>query len=409
LNQGLSDPDSAPVVRAAALQRLDKILGYDGFLKTYRAFVTERDRTQGTELRRLADDADISLSLFARATTNERGRDDAASLRRLAAPFRRAALFAAGAADGSDGLVSSAQLESDYSALRDRIAAAAEDANVERIEVLAQALVWVQATSVGALSLLSMALFALAWFLRERLIAPLEALRHSVKAAAGGAISDPLWGLERDDEIGTIARAADKLRQTAAASHTARVLPRLHMELIERLAKGAARLESDLAKSATATNHARLRIEHAGLRAAKAAHAALEAAELARGGMARAAARDEGKIDSGSRQPRAVIDTLVAAVARLSDAATRLERQTAVETAKSSAIHAPRKDDAAGVLETLAGGLAALENFARQRPTLASDQHVALTGALLRAIERLNAVQRSIAKSSDQNGARASR
>jgi len=407
LNQALSDPNSAPVVRAAALQRLDKTLGYEGFLKTYRAFVTQRDRTQGTELRRLADDADISLLLFARASTNERGRDDAASLRRLAAPFRRAALFAAGAAGGSDDLVSSAQLESDYSALKDRIAAAAEDANVERIEVLAQALVWVQATSVGALSLLSMALFALAWFLRERLIAPLEALRHSVKAAAGGAISDPLWGLERNDEIGAIARAADRLRQTAAASHAARVLPRLHMELIERLAKGAARLESDLAKSATATNHARLRIEHAGLRAAKAAHAALEAAELARGGLARGAARDEG-IDSGAHQPRAVIDTLVAAVARLSDAATRLERQTAVETAKSSGIHAPR-EDAAGVLETLAGGLAALENFARQRPTLASDQHVALTGALLRAIERLNAVQRSIAKSSAQTGARASR
>jgi hypothetical protein len=52
--------------------------------------------------------------------------------------------------------------------------------------------------------------------------------------------------------------------------------------------------------------------------------------------------------------------------------------------------------------------LAALENFARQRPTLASDQLVALTAALLKAIERLNAVAHSIADSSDQNGARAS-
>lgn len=410
LNQSLADPDSAPIVRTAALQRLDKALGYDGFLRTYGAFLAAGDRAQGAELRRLAEGADISLSLFARASTNERDRDTAASLRGLEAPFRRAALFAAGTASGADGLVPSAQLESDYSALKDRIAAAAEDANIERIDGLAEALVWAQGTSVGALSLLAMVLFALAWFLRERLIAPLEALRHSVKAAAGGAISDPLWGLERTDEIGAIARAADKLRQAAAASYTARILPRLHMELIERLAKGAARLESDLAKTATATNHARLRIEHAGLRAAKAGHTALEAAELARSGLARAAERGEGKMDAATRQPRAVIDTLVAAVARLSDAATRLERRATHEHAKlPEAAHTPPEDgDAAAVLETLAGGLAALENFARQRPALASDQLVALTAALLQAIERLNAVAHSVADSSDQNGARAS-
>jgi hypothetical protein len=254
--------------------------------------------------------------------------------------------------------------------------------------------------------LLSIMLFALAWFLRERLMAPLEALRHSVTAAAGGAISDPLWGLERKDEIGAIARAADRLRRTAAASHSARVLPRLHMELIERLARGAARLESDLAKAAMATNHARLRIEHAGLRAAKAGHAAIEAAQLARNGITRAAERSE----AVPRQSRAVIDTLVAAVARLSDAATRLERQTAVEHAKSPEDNQPPLEDgdAAGVMEALAGGLAALENFARQRPALASDQHVALCSALLQTIERLNAVAHSIADSSDQNGARAS-
>jgi HAMP domain-containing protein len=409
LHDGLNDPESAPVVRAAALQRLDKTLGYEGFLKTYQAFLMGRDRAQATELRRLADDADISLLLFARASTSERDRDSAASLQHLAAPFRRAALFAAGTAGEPDGLVMSTQLESYYSALKSGIAAAAEDANTERIEGLAQALVWVQATSIGALSLLSMVLFALAWFLRERLIAPLEALRHSVKAAAGGAISNPLWGLDRNDEIGAIARAADKLRQAAAASHAASVLPRLHMELIERLAKGAARLESDLAKTATATNHARLRIEHAGLRAAKAGHAALEAAELARGGLVRAAERGEGKVESAPRQSRGVIDMLVAAVSRLSDAATRLERQTAIENAKSpEVLHAPPEDDAAGVLETLAGGLAALENFARQRPALASDQLIALTAALLQAIERLNAVQHFIAESSEQNGARAS-
>ena len=100
LNQSLADPNSAPTIRVATLQRLDRALGYDGFLRTYRAFLAAGDRSQGAELRRLADDADISLSLFTRASTNERDRDTAASLRRLEAPFRRAALFAAGTAGG---------------------------------------------------------------------------------------------------------------------------------------------------------------------------------------------------------------------------------------------------------------------------------------------------------------------
>ena len=411
LNQSLANPDSAPIARIAALRRLDEALGYVGFLKAYQAFLAAGDRTREAELRHFADDADVSLSRFARASTNEQDRDMTASLQRLEAPFRRAALFAAGAANGLGGLPSSAQLESDYSALKEAMTAAAEEAHVERLNDLAQALVWVQAVSVVALSLLSMALFALAWFLRERLIAPLEALRLSVAAAAGGAMSEPLWGVTRSDEIGGIARAADRLRRAAAASHAAQVLPRLHMELIERLAKGAARLESDLTKTATATNHARLRIEHAGLRAAKASHTALEAAELARGGLARAATRGEERNDAASRQPRAVIDTLVATVARLSETAARLERQATAERAKSSqGAQTPTEDgDAANVLETLAGGLAALENFARQRPALASDQLVALTAALLQAIERLSVVAHSIAGSPDQGPVRASR
>ena len=227
LNRGLSDPNSIAIVRLAALQRLDKAAGHDGFLKVYQAFLAAGDRTQQGELRRLADDADISLSLLDRASANERDRNTAASLRRLEAPFRRAALFAAGTTGVAAGLVPSAQLESDYSALTEAIAGAAEGVNIARIADLTQALVWAQATSVGTLSLLSIVLFALAWFLRERLMAPLEALRHSVTAAAGGAISDPLWGVGRKDEIGAIARAAERLRRTAAASHSARVLPRL--------------------------------------------------------------------------------------------------------------------------------------------------------------------------------------
>ena len=83
LNQSLADPGSAPIARIAALRRLDEALGYDGFLRAFRAFLAAGDGARGAELRRFADDADISLSRFGGASTNGRDRDTTASLRRF--------------------------------------------------------------------------------------------------------------------------------------------------------------------------------------------------------------------------------------------------------------------------------------------------------------------------------------
>jgi len=270
-----------------------------------------------------------------------------------------------------------------------RLADPVDGAGPVRVHELVQALAWTQAISVGALSLTSGVLFGLAWYLRQRLIAPLENLRRALKAAAAGATAAALCGIERKDEIGAVARAAEKLRQ-AADIHAARTAPQLHLDVLERLAKSAGRLESDLSKVATATSHARLRIEQAGLRAARASHAAIEAAALARDGATRMAHQTQERMDGMRQQSRTVIDSLVETVARLSDAAAQLERRT------SDASRHTRSDlggsDPAAVLEELACGLDAIERFARDRPALANDQLVALSAALLKAVERLNRI-----------------
>jgi HAMP domain-containing protein len=402
LNETLADPGSALRVRTAALQSLDQNLGYQGFLNIYRSFLSTGDRTQATELRVLVNEADANVARVLRVAATQTDRASPAALMRLEAPFRRAALFAAEPSDGARGAPSLAELEGDYATLRSRISADTAAANSARLNELAQALVWAQATSIGALTLLSTVLLALAWFLRERLIGPLENLRHSVAAASTGAVSQPLWGITRKDEIGALARAADGLRQ-AQLLQPSPMLPELHTQVMERLAQGAMRLEADLAKMATATSHARQRIEQAGLRAVKASHAAIEAAGVARDGAQRMAEQTEARMDSARHQSRAAIDALVAAVAQLSHATARLEGANSRDEASAS-ISAPELEDAdaAAVLDSLAGGLEALESFARERRSMADDQLVTLTSALLRAVDRLNAVAQAISGSADR-------
>ena len=401
LNKTLTDPRSPLRLRTTALDALDESLGYSGFLRVYRSFLSTRDGTEAVELRVLVNQADADLASLSRASTNETDAARVVLLGRLAAPFRRTALFAAAPAETTRGLAPLAELEGDYSTLRSQIEADTAAANSARLNDLAQALVWAQATSIGALSLLSTVLLALAWFLRERLIGPLENLRHSIVAAAG-AVSEPLWGIERKDEIGAVARAAERLRQ-AAPSQASPALSQPHTAVMERLAQSALRLESTLAKMATATSHARLRIEQAGLRAAKASHAAIEAAGLARNGAQQIVEQTEVRMDAARHQSRAAIDALVAALAQLSHAAARFENREP-DDRDATGLNRPELEDAdaAAVLDSLAGGLDALERFARERRTMADDQLVTLTAALLQAVDRLNAVAHAISGSSDR-------
>jgi hypothetical protein len=406
LTENLADPGSAPRLKAAALARLDESLGPVGFLNAYREFLLTGDPGMASELRRFADQADADIAAFARALPSEEDRESAASLRRLEAPFRRASMFALGANGNTAGLAPLDRLERDYAALKRAIAEALEAAAFDRIDGLAQALVWAQALLVGALALFSSVLFALACILRDRMIAPLETLRRSLAGAGAGDAASPIWGIARHDEIGAVARAAERLRLSTKPT-ALRIFPHLHLDAMERMAKGAARLEADFSKTAAATDQARLSIEQASLDVAKASRDAVEAAKLARNGARLMAAQSEEPMKAGRSQSRNVIDALVSAVDRLANPAARWEHGAARKdvpkngAAARSASAALGDDEAAAVLENLADGLDALENFARRRPSLADDQLVALTASLLQAVDRLNLVAQSVTASAD--------
>src|SRR5262249_24882996 len=157
-----------------ALSRIDEDLGYTAFLRAYRSFLMTGDRDSGRELHTLADRADANLSIFLEPDASAKDRDAAGAIRLAMAPFQRIARYGSGAAERPDALPSSPELERDYAALKAKIAEAVDLTHSERLGVVTRALVLAEAGAVGLLFLLSMVLFAFAWLLRDRLIAPLE-------------------------------------------------------------------------------------------------------------------------------------------------------------------------------------------------------------------------------------------
>src|SRR5579871_4237738 len=187
LLHNLADPASAPRLRITALARLDESLGHGGFLRTYAEFLSSHNAQQATELRRLADDAETSLALYGRAAIGQAAREYAQTLRRLEAPFRRASLFASSAGTAASELPPAERLERDYASLKQIIVAANDEANFARADGLATALLWAEAISIAALVAMGALLLSIAWFMRERMIAPLARLRRAIAAAGQGA------------------------------------------------------------------------------------------------------------------------------------------------------------------------------------------------------------------------------
>src|SRR5262249_21080597 len=140
------------------------------------------------------------------------------------------------------------------------------------------------------------------------------------------------------------------------------------LQTMDRLSKDAGRFEADLARLASATNRASERIEEASLNAAKASHAAIEAADLTRNGARRIALQAEDNIAE-----------LIETVQRLSAALAIAQAKTS--SADGHASREPALDEATAVLDGLIEDLDALEKFTERRKALESNEAVTLTAA----------------------------
>jgi hypothetical protein len=208
--------------------------------------------------------------------------------------------------------------------------------------LMANALVWAQTGAIVVLLCLTAALLTLVWLLRRRLLAP----------------PPESFALQR---------------------------------LVERLGRDVARMEADLARLSSATTQARVGIEEASVRAAKASHAAIEAASLVRDGA-----------EQITLEAQQCMAAMTAALAGLIPEAAGPGDLSAPPPELAG--HFSNDAEAGTVLASLADDLQALERFARDRKTIASESAAALMVALVEAIDRLNGVAECISATADRAG-----
>ncbi len=393
------DPRSAPTVRLASLKTLDESLGAGGFLGIYPG-------GDAAALQRLTAQADAAIEGFRAGSLSETDRDRAANLRDAMEPFRKAARAAAsGAAPGAAELL---EVRRAYADLKNRADSAEASARNGQTEEFASAFSIAAFLLFLALIALASTLSAAAWYIRTRINRPVETLRSSINGAASGMMDEPVWGLSRRDEIGGIARAAERLRQAAVLAHKAAgeaktLLPEALPGVAGRLATAETlELTQDLARVADTAMEAQARIEAAGMRAAKASQMALDAAAFARETSTRFAQRAETALELASAQSNAVLGALAAAVERLSHSAQQIERPPSlisgeIDSGKESAkiLAAPDRFAANGrdsVIDDLLSDLEALERFAREQRNDGGEKAARIAATLGEAIGRLNAV-----------------
>jgi archaellum component FlaC len=126
------------------------------------------------------------------------------------------------------------QLEASYLALRtalDRLAVADQD---RQLGGVASALNWSQGLLIAALFVLVVGLLIVAGLLQLGIIQPLKSLERSLASVGDGAVTQKVWGTERADEFGAIARAGERLRHSLTETTALKALAdkgQLHISL----------------------------------------------------------------------------------------------------------------------------------------------------------------------------------
>lgn len=245
LQRSLNDPAETRSAAAQQAATIEQALGYAGFLKTYRNYRLTGDATARLQLTRYAIDAENALTelknLYAgnlRAADMLREVENVgeafAHVAQTAPETQSAALRGTAAMNDLASLPQPPQLEASYLALRtalDRLAVADQD---RQLGGVASALNWSQGLLIAALFVLVVGLLIVAGLLQLGIIQPLKSLERSLASVGDGAVTHKVWGTERADEFGAIARAGEKLRHSLTETTALKALAdkgQLHISL----------------------------------------------------------------------------------------------------------------------------------------------------------------------------------
>jgi len=242
LERDLSGPQSASGRAAAEIAIIERALGHNGFLKSYRDYWLGDAQARVVLAQRSAEAARAAKTLL-QLETDAGAAPAAQEIEAITATFEQAVAAAPAqppsglrgvAEDSLKSMPSVAQLETSYLSLSAAIERLRERERTTALQTLGGALDGAQIVILIALAALVFGLAAAAWLMRTRVIYPLDALERSMARAAQGSLGHPIWGAHRRDEIGHLARAGETLRRCLSETSSLKELAetgRLHVTL----------------------------------------------------------------------------------------------------------------------------------------------------------------------------------
>jgi methyl-accepting chemotaxis protein len=221
LQRELSSPSSVSARAEAELAAIEGALGHNGFLKSYRAYLLGDGSAHAALVKRGRE----AVSAAKELARLESSVASAGEIEAIVGVFAEVATVAPDAPpaglrgvsdDTSGALPSVAQLETNYLSLTTALDRVRRSDRASILSDLGTMLDRSQTIILIVLALAIGGLVAIAWLMRSRVIHPLQVLERSLAGAADGALAPRIWGTERQDEIGNLARAGEALRRNLA-------------------------------------------------------------------------------------------------------------------------------------------------------------------------------------------------
>lgn len=190
-------------------------MGHGGYLSALAQFAETGNAEARAEMRTNLESADQALRGLQGKRLTPAELELVNDLKRLVDGARRA-LESANSGPAALGQTTQVILLTRYAALSDRIdqrSRTQHAVELARLEDVAARGVWLGAAAVLALVA---TLFAFLTLIGARVLRPLRELTAGVEAVARGDWKAPVWGTDRPDEFGHLARTIDAFRKTAS-------------------------------------------------------------------------------------------------------------------------------------------------------------------------------------------------
>lgn len=270
IQRDLNDPASLRRQATTEIAAVEKALGYGGFLKAYRNYRLTGDATARPLLTTTAVDAKRAIATLrtlysgdetATAALGEAAAiaDTFAHIARIAPSMGDAALRGTLAMETLNTLPQSPQLEATYLSLRNILDRLRQSDIEHQLGGAASALNASQVMIIGAIMLVIVGLIIVAALLQLGIIQPLKSLEHSLASVGDGAVGQKIWGTDRADEIGALARAGEKVRRGLAETSALKSLAdkgQLHITLEGQPSVLFEKLTADISNATAALRNA---------------------------------------------------------------------------------------------------------------------------------------------------------